>query len=63
MSTKILVNGNFLNEDEWRGMILPHRSTEPLSQAMHRNGVSIETLFSQRVLKQQCIHYVVIIIY
>ena len=36
MSTKILVNGNFLNEDEWRGMILPDRSTEPLSQAMYR---------------------------
>jgi hypothetical protein len=36
MSTKMLVNGNFLSEDKWRGMILPHRSTEPLSQAMYR---------------------------
>lgn len=63
MSTKILVDGNFLNEDEWRCMMLPHRSTELQTQAMYRRGVSIETAFSQHVLKQECIHSVVIIIY
>ena len=63
MSTKIVVNGNFLNEDEWRGMMLPHRSTELQAQAMHSKDVSIETSFSQRVLKQQYTHYVVIVTY
>jgi hypothetical protein len=58
-----LVNGNFLNEDEWRGMMLPHRSTELQAQAMYRRDVSIETAFSQHVLKQQYIHYVIIAIY
>ncbi len=62
MSTKMLVDGNFLNEDEWRGMILQHRSTELQSQAMYCRGVSIETAFSQHVLKQECIHHVVIAI-
>jgi hypothetical protein len=45
------------------GMMLPNRSTELQAQAMHRRGGSIETAFSQHVLKQQCIHNVVIVIY
>lgn len=45
------------------GMMLPHRSTELQAQAMYRRGVPIGTALPQRVLKQQCIHYVVIIIY
>jgi len=52
----MLVNGNFLNEDKC--MILPHRSTEPPITG-YRSVVSIETLFSQRVLKQECIHYAI----
>ena len=44
-------------------MMLQHRSTEPLPQAMHRIGVSIEKEFSQHVLKQQSIHHVIIVIY
>lgn len=44
-------------------MTLPHRSTELQAQTMYRRDVSIETAFSQHVLKQQCIHHVVIVIY
>jgi len=64
MSIKMLVDGNFMNEDEWRGYYDVAASQYRTSaQAMRRKAVSIETLLSQHVLKQQCIHYVVIVIY
>jgi len=43
--------------------MLPHRSTELQAQAMYCRGVSIETAFSQHVLKMQFIHNVAIITY
>ena len=63
MSTKMLVDGNFMNEDEWRWYDVAASQYRTSSTGYVPQGCLYRDRIFSTCIKKQCIHDVVIVIY